>query len=155
MHLLNASGLYGLPTLCKNSSTPNDFRSISLCNMVMKLVTKTIANRYKGRLPDVIDEDQSAFVKEKLITNNALIIMEFFHGMKDKKTCKNRMMALKLDMSKVYDIIEWYFLDGVLKAMGFSKSMMDMIRICLYTVTIVLCDWLHHAKQHKVYKIFQ
>lgn len=29
---------------CKNPGTPKEFWPISLCNMVMKLVTKTIAN---------------------------------------------------------------------------------------------------------------
>lgn len=64
---------------CKNPLSPKDFCLISLCNMAMKVVTKTIANRIKHILSEVIDEEHSAFMKGRLITNNALITMECFH----------------------------------------------------------------------------
>lgn len=74
--------------------------------MIMNLVTKVIANRLKKVLPDIIDEEQSAFMSGTPITDNALIALEFFHLMKKKKKGKKGVMALKLDMSKVYDKIE-------------------------------------------------
>ncbi|XP_058746986.1 uncharacterized protein LOC131619968 [Vicia villosa] len=51
-------------------------------------------------LPDVIDEEQSAFVQGRLIMDNALIAMECFHWMKKKIKGKRGVMTLKLDMSK-------------------------------------------------------
>lgn len=45
---------------CKNPKTPKDFFPISLCNMVMKIVTKTISNRIKKILLEVIDAKQNA-----------------------------------------------------------------------------------------------
>lgn len=45
------------------------------------------------------------------------------------------MMALKLDMSKAYSRIEWGFLEGVLKVMGFPDSMIGLIGRCVSTVT--------------------
>ncbi|CAI8582897.1 unnamed protein product [Vicia faba] len=75
----------------------------------MKLVTKTIANRIKQILHEVIDAEQSDFVHGILITDNALLAMECFHWMKKKRKGKNGVMALKLDMSKAYHILEWSF----------------------------------------------
>ncbi|WJX74258.1 hypothetical protein P8452_57931 [Trifolium repens] len=86
-----------------NPSSPKQFRPISLCNVTLKIVTKTIANRIKCILPDVVDEEQSAFVKGRLITDNALIAMECFHWLKKKVKGKKGTMALKLDMAKAYD----------------------------------------------------
>lgn len=46
----------------------------------------------------------------RLITNNALIAMEIFHSMKYHPRSENGAIAMKLDMSKAYDIMEWGFL---------------------------------------------
>lgn len=74
---------------CKSPASPKDYRPISLCNVILKIVTKAIPNRITQTLPDIIDEEQSAFVQGRLITDNALIAMECFHCLK-KKT-KGRM----------------------------------------------------------------
>lgn len=84
----------------KNPSSPKAFRRISLCNMVMKAITKAIANRMKHILPEVVDEKQSSFFKGRLTIVNAFIDMECFHWMEKKTKGKKEMMALKLDMSK-------------------------------------------------------
>lgn len=91
---------------CKKPSSPKDFRPINLCNVVMMIVTKTIANRIKHILPDIIGEEKRAFVKGRIITDNALVVMECFHWMKKKKKGKCGVMAIKLDMSKAYDYLE-------------------------------------------------
>jgi hypothetical protein len=119
----------------KNPSSPKEFRPISLCNVVKKIVTKVIANRLKFTLPDVIDIEQSAFVKGRLITDNALIAMECFHWLKKKRKGKKGVMALKLDMSKAYDRIEWPFVGQVLTSMGYPALMVDLIMRCISTVS--------------------
>src|ERR1044072_7601619 len=72
--------------------------NIFVCNVVIKLVTKSIANRIKLLLPDIIDNEQSAFVKGRLIIDNALIAMECFHWLKKKSKGRKGVMAMKLDM---------------------------------------------------------
>jgi hypothetical protein len=101
----------------------------------MKIVTKVIANRLKATLPDVIDIEQSAFVQGRLITDNALIAMECFHWLKKKRKGKNGVMALKLDMSKAYDRIEWSFVNQVLISMGYPIKLVELIMRCISSVT--------------------
>jgi len=58
-----------------------DFRPISLCNVIYKLVTKVIANRLKLLLPDIIFNTQGDFVQGCLISDNILIAFEIMHAM--------------------------------------------------------------------------
>lgn len=60
--LINNTHIALIPK-CKDPSRAKDFRPISLCNVVMKVVTKEIANMIKSFLPEVIDVEQSAFVR--------------------------------------------------------------------------------------------
>ncbi|PNY14016.1 ribonuclease H [Trifolium pratense] len=86
----------------KNPSSPSDFRPISLCNVTLKIITKTIANRIKHTLTDVISPNQSAFIKGRLITDNTLIASEIFHYLDHTKR-KNGFAGIKTDMAKTYD----------------------------------------------------
>lgn len=118
---------------CKNPTSPKDFRPISLCNVTMKIITKVIANRVKQTLPDVIDLEQSTcFVQGRLITDNVLIALECFHWLKKKK---KGVMALKLDMSKAYDRLEWSFVGKTLSAKGYPQSMVSLIMRCIPSVS--------------------
>lgn len=63
----------------KNPSSPKEFYLISLYNMIMNVVMKTIANRLKQFLLEVIGEEQNAFVHGRLFTDNAIIMLECFH----------------------------------------------------------------------------
>jgi hypothetical protein len=119
----------------KNPQTPKDYRPISLCNVIMKISTKVVANRIKVTLPNVIDHEQSAFIQGRLITDNALIAMECFHWMKKKRKGKKGVMALKLDMSKAYDRIEWQFVEKVMSIMGYPPRLVSLIMRCISTVS--------------------
>lgn len=81
---INSTHIILIPK-CKNPASPKYFRPISLCNLGMKMVSKTLANRIKKILPDIVDDGQSGFISGRLITNNALVAMECSHWLKKKK----------------------------------------------------------------------
>ena len=90
--------------------------------MIYKIISKVIANRLKPFLNSIVLEAQSAFIADSLITYNILIAIESLHYMKTQSSGREGFMALKLDMSKAYDRVEFsrkiHVKDGVSGFMG-------------------------------------
>lgn len=68
-----------------------------------------LANRLKIILVVVIDESQSAFVPGRLITNNVLVVFEMMYCIDQRKMGKEALMAIKVNMSKAYNRVEWVY----------------------------------------------
>ncbi|XP_074289571.1 uncharacterized protein LOC141614725 [Silene latifolia] len=111
-----------------------DYRPISLCNVLYKLVAKVLANRLKQFLGCLVSENQSAFTPGRLISDNILVAFELFHYMKNARSGGGHL-ALKLDMAKAYDRVEWVFLERVLLAMGFDGHWVGNVMRCVRTVS--------------------
>ena len=119
----------------QNSEKATEFRPISLCNVIYKIVSKVIANCLKPLLNSIISETQSAFTADRLITNNILIAFESLHHMKTNCMGEKGFMAFKLDMSKAYNRLEWIFLEKILLKMGFQESWVALIMECIIIVS--------------------
>lgn len=81
---LNKTYIALIPKI-KTLKTTKDFRLISLCNIIFKIITKSIANRLKQILPNIIHATRSAFVLDRLITDDTLTALETFHYLKQNR----------------------------------------------------------------------
>jgi len=68
---INVTNIALIPKV-PNPVCVTDFRPISLCSVLYMLISKVLANRLKGMLPVIISSSQSAFIPDRLITNNIL-----------------------------------------------------------------------------------
>lgn len=109
----------------KTLENMQQLRPISLCNVIYKLGSKVLANRLKGLLHDIISPNQSAFVLGRQISDNSLLAFEISHFLKRCYGGGQGYGALKLDMSKAYDKVEWPFLEAVMVSMGFNQKWVE------------------------------
>ncbi|CAA7062156.1 unnamed protein product [Microthlaspi erraticum] len=100
----------------------SDYRPIALCNVYFKVISKILTLRLQPILHDMVSENQSAFVPQRAISDNVLITHETLHYLKTSKAKKEVYMAVKSDMTKAYDRIEWEFVRLVLKRLGFHSK---------------------------------
>ncbi|GAU45948.1 hypothetical protein TSUD_238520 [Trifolium subterraneum] len=130
---LNKTNICLIPK-CDNPTSMKDLRPISLCNILYKMISKVLANRLKCCLDKCVSQEQSAFVEGRSILDNALIATEVIHALKRKTQGRRGELALKIDISKVYDKVDWGFLRGVTAKMGFSdvwiRGDLHGVRIC-------------------------
>jgi hypothetical protein len=119
----------------ENPEDLGQFRPISLCSMIYKIASKAVANRLKVMLPKIISEEQSAFVPGRMITDNIITAYECLHFMKKKRARDLRCRALKLDMWKVYDRVEWPYLRAIMLRLGFHQILVEVVMRLVTSVT--------------------
>lgn len=141
---MNATNIVLIPKK-KNPTLLIELRPIALCNVVIKIIMKVLTNRLKKVLEVVISDSQSAFLPGHLISDNIMVSFEIMHYLKRKKFGKDGFMALKLDMSKAYDRIEWKFLQEIMLKMGFSSWWTYLIMQCVSSVEYTI--------NHGIYEI--
>lgn len=120
---------------CKSPESLNNYRSINLCNTVYKLVTKIIVGRIRQLLPSLVSPLQTAFVPSKNGVDNAIIVQELVHSMSRKKGTE-ATMAIKIDLEKAYDCLEWSFIRDTLKLFNFPNHLTSLIMSCVSTSSI-------------------
>ncbi|KAG7548148.1 Reverse transcriptase domain [Arabidopsis suecica] len=91
------------------------FRPKSLCNVLFKIITKTMVERLKRVMTKLIGPAQSSFIPGRVSMDNIVVVQEAVHSMKRKKGRKGWML-LKLNLEKAYDRIRWDFLEDTLIA---------------------------------------
>lgn len=111
-----------------------DYRPISLCIVAYKVISKILAERLKPCLHKIISENQSASIPGRCISDNILIAHELLHSLHTKKLVEPSM-ALKLDITKAFDHVEWNYLEEIMARMGFCTTWRSWIMNCITSVS--------------------
>ena len=114
-----------------------DLRPISLCNVIYKILTKVIANRLKWIMPKIISPNQSSFVPGRHSSDNIIVAQEVIHSMRSMKHGKG-FMAIKIDLEKAYDRLNWQFLKRCLFELNLSNHLVNLIHECVSSPTLQL-----------------
>jgi hypothetical protein len=88
---------------------PADYRPISLCNVIYKIIAKCLANRLKPHLPNYVHQSQQAFIEGRRISNNIIIAQEITHSFA-LTSWEIQAFMLKIDLAKAFDRLEWNFI---------------------------------------------
>ena len=125
-----AATLFVLIPKIDNPVHLRNFRPISLCNVIYKIITKVMVNRLRPFLDEIISPLQGSFIPGRGTTDNIIIaqeMMNFMHRSKSKKGA----IAFKLDLEKAYDSISWEFLEATLRDFGFPGITTNLIMNCV------------------------
>lgn len=98
-----------------------DLRPILSCNVVYKILSNVLRNWLKSVLPELVDKSQSAFIAGRSIQDNSLIAFELIHSMRWKRKGKVEKLAVKIDIGKTYDRVDWAYLEAILRRLDFGE----------------------------------
>ncbi|GKE60209.1 RNA-directed DNA polymerase, eukaryota, reverse transcriptase zinc-binding domain protein, partial [Tanacetum coccineum] len=107
----------------------SNYRPIACCNVLYKCLSKVLTERIKKYHGKLVSQNQSAFIPNRQIQDNILIFQELLKGY-GRKNGPNRV-ALKIDLHKAYDTVNWNFLEDILKGFGFHEKMVNWIMKCV------------------------
>ena len=96
-----------------------------MSNFINKVISGIVHDRLESLLPKLISSNKSGFVKGISIIENVLLTQEIVTDI--RKRGKPDNVVIKLDMTKAYARISWFFVMKVLRKMGFSNDLVDII----------------------------
>lgn len=106
-----------------------NYRPIALANFQFKIITKVLADRLACIAPKILSENQRGFIRERHISDCICIASEAIN-MLDKKIFGGNL-ALKIDIKKAFDTLDWNFLLQVLQSFGFDSKFCSWVKVIL------------------------
>ena len=113
------------------ASLLTDFRPVSLCNTVYKVISKILASRLKLITELAVQRNQAGFVKGRKLSDNVLLASELVADFnKDGRVSRG---CLQVDITKAFDSIEWEFIINILLAFELPPVFIQWIKTCIST----------------------
>ena len=84
-------------------------------------LSQILVNMIKSVLPLLVSKEQSAFVSGRAMMDNILLAQKVLHSMRNKSEGK-KLMVLKLNMEKAYDMMTWDFIQMAMSKFGFDMK---------------------------------
>ncbi|XP_062075417.1 uncharacterized protein LOC133779474 [Humulus lupulus] len=119
-----------------NPSRAVDYRPIACFSTLYKCMSKLICKRLANILPDLIQPNQQAFVKGRSIAHNIMIFQDLIKNY-GRATTSSRC-AIKIDLRKAYDMVDWVFLENLLKALKFPMKFIGWVMACVRNTSYFL-----------------
>lgn len=115
---------------CSSPESINNYLPIGLCNMVYKIITKLIVARLCPILNQLVSPQQTTFMPDRKGVDNVIIVQEL------KKQGSEGLVAIKIDLEKAYDGLEWSFIRDTLLPYKFLNHLVSLIMSCASSSTI-------------------
>lgn len=116
-----------------HTTSVEDFRPISCCNVFYKVISKILAARLRPILGSIVDQAQSAFVEGRSMMENIHLAQELMRQYNRKRVAPRCL--LKVDLRKAYDSVEWGFLKQMLEGLGFPTKFIGWVMECVTTTS--------------------
>lgn len=133
-----------------SASHVSQFRHITYCITLYKLVSKVLTRRFQNVVGSVVNSAHVGFVLDRKLLENVSLATELIKGYIRGKMSHRCM--IKVDLKKEYDSIEWSFLRDMLSSLGFLIVFINFIMKCISYMYSILVNGIP-IKPFKVRKI--
>ncbi|XP_062114042.1 uncharacterized protein LOC133825062 [Humulus lupulus] len=112
-----------------NPARASDYMPIACCSTLYKVMAKLLCSRLVVVLPYLVQSNQGVFVRGRSIAHNIMILQDLIKNY--SRAITSPRCAIKIDISKAYDTVDWLFLVNLLKAFCFPSKFIGWVMNCI------------------------
>ena len=103
-----------------------NYRPISVTNYDYKILAFTLSNRLQQVIAQIVNEDQSGYIKNRFIGCNIRLAQDIIDF---TNIYKKQGILISLDFQKAFDSLEWNFMECTLHKFNFGNNFIKWIKI--------------------------